>query len=200
MTSLNKYPKNWRSNGYGWHNSAALTYGGQPASETSSGVSSLVPSAGVGGSGLGWSMGGAGGGTNSANANAGGSSPNIGFQMSYGFAPGVLPSQVPNAAHGAQPPMPSSSAGRHPNIGWAFTADTRSFEGVADVPTVQQGETQCQSIYVPEDEMPIYGSYYVSRLSKCVCVDPRYVYVGSPILPASKCATDNRCIYAMSCL
>lgn len=155
MTSLNKYPKNWRSNGYGWHNSAALTYGGPQAnSETSSGVSSLAPSAG-GGSGLGWSL---GGGQN-ATSNAVGSSPNIGLQMSYGFAPGVMPSQVPNAVHGTQPPPPGR---RHANLGWAITADTKSFDGVTDVPAVQQDDTHCQAIHVPQNEMPIYGSYNVS--------------------------------------
>lgn len=42
--SFTKYPKNWHANGYGWHNSAALTYGKDPTSETSSGVSSQYAS------------------------------------------------------------------------------------------------------------------------------------------------------------
>lgn len=44
--SFTKYPKNWHSNGYGWHNAAALTYGkNSNDSDTSSGVSSLYPGA-----------------------------------------------------------------------------------------------------------------------------------------------------------
>lgn len=41
--SFTKYPKNWHSNGYGWHSSAALTYGKRD--DASSGVSSMVDGA-----------------------------------------------------------------------------------------------------------------------------------------------------------
>lgn len=76
--------------------------------------------------------------------------------MSYGFAPDVLPSQVPN--------LPIHTGGGHPNIGWAMTSDTSSFD--SDVTAVTREEVPCQSIFVPEDEMPIYGNYYVSRIPK----------------------------------
>lgn len=131
-----RYPKNWHSNGYGWHNAAALSYGGQkpPPSETSSGVSSLYPEG--------------------SPCAAGG--PNLGFQLAYGFAPGVLPCQVPN-------PAPDATSGHaHPNIGWALTSDTTSFDGVEDTKAVAHEEVPCQAIRVPEDEMPIYG--HVSTL------------------------------------
>lgn len=141
MPVVTKYPKNWHSNGYGWHNAAALSYEGhkQTPSETSSGVSSLYPD-------------------RSSCGSAGGE---VGFQLSYGFAPGVLPCQVPNPSSGI-------SGKSHPNIGWALTADTRSFDGVDDVPVVSQEERQCLAIKVPEDEMPIYGNY-VSRITIYMC-------------------------------
>lgn len=83
--------------------------------------------------------------------------------MSYGFAPDVLPCQVPNfqpnSAGGS-----SASIGGTPNIGWAITSDTSSFDGVTDVPAVSHEEVPCQSVFVPADEMPIYGNYYVSEI------------------------------------
>lgn len=96
--------------------------------------------------------------------------------MSYGFAPNVLPSQVPNAQHiGGAPPNTaaygggsSGAGGAYPSLGWAFSGDqsnfgsTSTFGGVSDVTAVSQNEVPCQAIFVPEDEMPIYGSYYVS--------------------------------------
>lgn len=99
--------------------------------------------------------------------------------MSYGFAPNILPSQVPNAQHigVAPPPLPTAyggggavggSGGAYPSLGWAFSGDqsnfgsTSTFGGVSDVSAVSQTEIPCQAIFVPEDEMPIYGSYYVS--------------------------------------
>lgn len=47
--SFTKYPKNYHANGYGWHNSAALTYGkaSDERSETSSGVSSMYGAGGT---------------------------------------------------------------------------------------------------------------------------------------------------------
>lgn len=82
--------------------------------------------------------------------------------MTYGFAPGVLPSQVPNAVC-EMPPLPSSAGGApYPNLGWAFTADTSSFDGVSEGPTISKDERPCEAIRVPDDEMPIYGTFNVS--------------------------------------
>lgn len=82
--------------------------------------------------------------------------------MTYGFAPGVLPSQVPNVVR-EMPPLPSSAGGApYPNLGWAFTADTSSFDGVSEGPTISKEEMPCQAIFVPADEMPIYGTFNVS--------------------------------------
>lgn len=47
--SFTKYRKNYHANGYGWHNSAALTYGKEAdeRSQTSSGVSSMYGGGGA---------------------------------------------------------------------------------------------------------------------------------------------------------
>ena len=82
-----------------------------------------------------------------------------GFQLSYGFTSDIMPSQIPNA--------PRQDGGVAPQqLGWAF-GDSGSFTGgtvggVTDVTAVSQDEIPCQSIFVPEDDQPIYGSYYVS--------------------------------------
>lgn len=175
----NKYPKNWKSNGVGWVNPVALTYGRQaphqPPSEQSSGVFSFYPPGGSNASnnsssssGIGWSLGGGGGSGFAAPA-----PQNIGEQLTYGFAPNVAPCQVPNARHAAPPPQPAGfgsafsafgGGASNPNIGWAVQADTGSFDsGPSDVPSVQQAEVPYQSIFVPEHEQrPHHGVFYVS--------------------------------------
>lgn len=79
--------------------------------------------------------------------------------MTYGFAPGVLASQIPNV-----PKETGGNGKRGPNLGWLdLTSDTSSFDGVEDVKSVQQTERKVEAIFVPADEMPIYGNlYYVS--------------------------------------
>lgn len=77
--------------------------------------------------------------------------------MSYGFAPGVVPNQVPN---------PNVTRGSHDNsfsgssnIGWALSRGDSVNSGISETEVVSQEEIPCQAIFVPDDEMPIYGNY-----------------------------------------
>lgn len=80
--------------------------------------------------------------------------------MSYGFAPGVVPNQVPNpnVPRGSHDASFDSSAS-YPNIGWALSRGDSVHSAVSENEIVSQEEIPCQAIFVPEDEMPIYGNY-----------------------------------------
>lgn len=80
--------------------------------------------------------------------------------MSYGFAPGVMPNQVPNpnVTRGSHESSVGSTAS-YPNIGWALSRGDSIHSGVSETEIVSQEEIPCQAIFVPEDEMPIYGNY-----------------------------------------
>lgn len=78
--------------------------------------------------------------------------------MSYGFSPGVVPNQVPN------PNVPRGShdnsfTGSSANIGWALSRGDSLNSGISETAAVAQEEIPCQAIFVPDDEMPIYGNY-----------------------------------------
>lgn len=94
--------------------------------------------------------------------------------MSYGFAPGIMPNQVPNpnVPRGSHDPsFHGSSSASQPNIGWALSRGDSVSSGVSETEIVSQDEIPCQAIFVPADEMPIYGNYgLVSNkfLIKCV--------------------------------
>lgn len=161
--SFNKYPKNYHSNGYGWHNLAAMGYAKPPSpsktSSLSSGVSSIHPSPPYGyPSGMPPLPG-----SQPAYSGMGmpqmpplpGSNQNVGVQLSYGFAPGITPSHVPNVRR-------DDSVDAGPGIGWSFGGNnsTNSLHsndsGVHD--TIQsQNEVPCQAVRVPEEDMPIYS-------------------------------------------
>lgn len=77
--------------------------------------------------------------------------------MTYGFAPGVLPSQIPNVPKDGK---------RGPNMGWLdLQSDTSSFDGVEDVKSIQQTERKVEAIFVPADEQPIYGNLYLVSIT-----------------------------------
>lgn len=141
----NSYPKNWHANGYGWHNLKGLSYSKVDAhSDTSSsGASSMCPYPPAAGGSPMPSYGG----------------PNIGFQMSYGFAPGVVPNQVPNpnVSRGSHDSSAYGSAAS--NIGWVLSRGDSAHSEVSETEIVSQDETPCQAIFVPDDEMPIYGNF-----------------------------------------
>lgn len=170
--SFTKYPKNWHANGYGWHNNAALSYPKPPSptkpSGYSPGASSIYPSAygmPVPGRPAGTSpyptmpMPGAPGmpplpGSNYYNSgNA---------QLSYGFAPNILPTQIPNVHR--------NDSIESPGLGWNIGGggggrSIDSFDsGVLD-PAKAQKEIPCQAIHVPEDEMPIYSFFGLDSVS-----------------------------------
>lgn len=163
--SFLKYPKNYHANGYGWHNMAAMGYAKPPSPSSgsiSSGVSSIYPSPY---SGMPMPMP-----TPGAFASSGPAMPtlpnsqynnggNVGVQLSYGFAPGIVPAQIPNV-----PRADSINSG--PKLGWniggvgaggsSAPSITSVDSGVHD-PIKAQQETVCQSIFVPEEDRPIYS-------------------------------------------
>lgn len=164
--SFTKYPKNYHANGYGWHNMAAMGYAKPPPSSNnsfSSGVSSIYPSAH---GGMPMPM-------PSAFANTGPAMPPLpgsqnqysGVQLSYGFAPSVVPAQIPNV-----PRVDSIDSG--PKLGWNIggmgggassfprppsVASTTSTDSGVHVPITAQQERPCQSIFVPDEDRPIYS-------------------------------------------
>lgn len=172
--SFNKYPKNYHANGYGWHNMAAMGYAKPPSpsknSSFSSGVSSLYPSTygmplpnAFGGNGPTMSMPPL---PNSQYNNAG--NVNIGAQLSYGFAPNILPNQIPNVQRNDSVEKYGGGgigvgAGGS-TFGWNIggisdNGSNRSSSvdsGVHD-PIQAQQEKPCQSIFVPDEDMPIYS-------------------------------------------
>lgn len=177
--SFTKYPKNYHSNGYGWHNAAAMGYAPppQPATTPNTGgypgmpqspypmasLSMPMPGMPTAGSSAPYGM--------PSLPGSAGAYPNsniTGYQMSYGFAPNVLPSQIPNVPrHGAaypapggypppQPPAPSQPAG----IGWAIGGGGfgDSTDGDVHDPHTSQEEAKYQSIFVPSEDRPIYSN------------------------------------------
>lgn len=85
--------------------------------------------------------------------------------MSYGFAPGVMPNQVPNpnVPRGSHDSFDGSKSS-HP-IGWALSRGDSIHSSVSEEEIVSQDEIPCQAIFVPADQMPIYGMYdSVSRI------------------------------------
>lgn len=82
-----------------------------------------------------------------------------GFQMSYGFAPGIEPNQIPNPNVPRGSHESVGSTGSYPNIGWALSRGDSITTGISELAIVSQEEIPCQSIFVPEDEMPFYGNY-----------------------------------------
>lgn len=163
--SFTKYPKNYHANGYGWHNMAAMGYAKPPPPPSnnsfSSGTSSIYPSPY---GGMPMPMPGPG-----AFANTGPTMPalpnsqfnsggNIGVQLSYGFAPNVVPAHIPNV-----PRADSIDSG--PKLGWniggggggSSTASTTSVDSGIHDPIKAQQETPCQSIFVPDEDRPIYS-------------------------------------------
>lgn len=81
--------------------------------------------------------------------------------MSYGFAPGVEPNQVPNpnVPRGSHDSSFTGSSAAYPNIGWALSRGDSVNSGISETAVVSQEEIPCQAIFVPDDEMPIYGNY-----------------------------------------
>lgn len=87
------------------------------------------------------------------------SGANVGVQLSYGFAPSVVPAQIPNV-----PRADSIDSG--PKLGWniggletggsSSTSTTSNDSGIHD-PIKARQEKPCQSIFVPEEDRPIYS-------------------------------------------
>lgn len=85
-------------------------------------------------------------------------SRNDGVHMSYGFAPNIIPSHIPNEQrqHG-------DSHTDGPPIGWAVQGSTDSSSHsshAGDSPIQKQVEIPCQAIIVPDEDMPIYSFGY----------------------------------------
>lgn len=80
--------------------------------------------------------------------------------MSYGFADSVMPNQVPNpnVSRGSHDSSFDGSTASHP-IGWALSRGDSVHSAVSETEIVSQDEIPCQAIFVPADEMPIYGNY-----------------------------------------
>lgn len=181
MASI-KYRKNYHSNGYGWHNLAAMGYAKPPAPAQQplgyppsfpSGpngtpypnmASLSMPMPGMQAAAPNYSMGmpplpGAGSYQDTSN---------VGFQLSYGFAPSVLPSQIPNAPRHhstAAVPYPAapSSTPAGPGIGWAIGLGNST--DVHD-PHQAQAESKYESIFVPNEDRPIYSNMRFFDVSK----------------------------------
>lgn len=79
--------------------------------------------------------------------------------MSYGFAAGVMPNQVPNpnVARGSHDSSIDGSSAS--NIGWALSRGDSIHSAVSETEIVSQDENPCQAIFVPADQMPIYGNF-----------------------------------------
>lgn len=83
-----------------------------------------------------------------------------GVSLSYGFAPNVIPCNIPN-----EPKQNSPSKG--PTIGWAVgdQADGAcvSSHAAEDGPIEnKQVEVLCRAIIVPDEDLPIYSFGYPS--------------------------------------
>lgn len=174
-----KYPKNYHSNGYGWHNLAAMGYakapqstptpappfGGHPGYPAATYGAPAYPMASL-------SMPMPPGAANySGMPPLPGSAANVtapypsghasGMQLSYGFASNVLPSQIPNAPRTEATPHAGQSAPNiaAPGIGWAIggLSDATDSGDVHD-PHLSQQESKYESIFVPIEDRPIYSN------------------------------------------
>lgn len=155
--SFIKYPKNYHSNGYGWHNLAAMGYA-KPPSPAKAPQQSIYPTSfnmPMPAQGSNYSYGGGMGMPPLPGSR--GPAP-TGMQLSYGFSPNVVPSQVPNVPR-------ADSVDTGPGIGWNIGGSIGSGsgsgtpstpDGVHDVIEAQQ-EKPCQAIFVPDEDMPIYS-------------------------------------------
>lgn len=170
MSSV-RYPKNYHSNGYGWHNLAAMGYAKPPPPSQQplgyppafpSGHGSQYPMASLSMPMPGtapYSMG-------MPALPSSGSNQNSGFQLSYGFAPNVLPSQIPNPNHRPSstanvpyPPLPSMPvAATTPGIGWAVGGLGDSTDTGVHEPHTAQEESKYESIFVPNEDRTIYST------------------------------------------
>lgn len=79
--------------------------------------------------------------------------------MSYGFAANVMPNDVPNPIVPRGSHDSSFDGSSASNIGWALSRGDSVHSAVSETEIVSQDETPCQAIFVPDDEMPIYGNY-----------------------------------------
>lgn len=82
----------------------------------------------------------------------------MGSQLSYGFAPNIIPSSVPNAYH----EQPSHLSEPRFHIGWSIGGDNVPSPSSSQDETVtdaiqRQTEIPCQAIRVPDEDMPIYS-------------------------------------------
>lgn len=188
--SFNKYPKNYHSNGYGWHNLAAMGYAKPPPNANmgsmSSGVSSINPSQysypkypsvlpplpgqQPAFSGM------------PQMPSLPGSNQNLGIQLSYGFAPNIAPCSVPNVHR-------EDSIDSGPTIGWSIGggSSTNSIhsnvsETVHD-PIKAAIETPVQAVHVPPEEMPIYSwgkwvNFIIIILSETELIKRNLIFIG----------------------
>lgn len=84
--------------------------------------------------------------------------------MSYGFAADVMPNEVPNpnVPRGSHDSSFDATAKSH-QIGWALSRGDSVHSSVDEAAIVSQDEIPCEAIFVPEDEMPIYSNWSVSK-------------------------------------
>lgn len=82
-----------------------------------------------------------------------------GYNLSYGFAPNIVPSHIPNPNRENTPSHPIPS---HP-IGWAIGGNSSPYPNLSNIPehvpqvtdpVRSQLEIPCQAIRVSEDDMP----------------------------------------------
>lgn len=94
--------------------------------------------------------------------------------MTYGFAPSVLPCQIPNAKRdhchgssgGAPAPAPAPAAAPRSTLGWAIGGfgDSTDTGGTHDPHKTQQ-ESTYESIFVPSEDQPIYSNMKFASVS-----------------------------------
>lgn len=173
--SFTKYPKNYHSNGYGWHNSASLSY---PQKQQSSTAAPPSPALSPYPAQLSY-----GGGMPALPSQQpyqqftgmpqmpalpGSGNANIGAQLSYGFAANISPSKIPNVRR-------EDTVDTGPSVGWSIGGGGigsagpppyRNSNSNASIhePIEAQTEVPCQAVFVPDEDMPIYsfGQPYVS--------------------------------------
>lgn len=90
--------------------------------------------------------------------------------MTYGFAPSVLPCQIPNAkrdhCHGSSGGAPAPASAPRPTLGWAIGGfgDSTDAGGIHDPHKAQQ-ESTYESIFVPSEDQPIYSNMKFASVS-----------------------------------
>lgn len=154
--SFNKYPTNYRGNGYGWHRENPAT----PPWPENFGFPGrnrpiFMPMPEL--------------------PNNAAFVPNIvGYQMSYGFEPIVRPTQIPNA------PRPGSTAPKvdqQCTIGWRMNEEDDTSVGISHDPHMSETDIVCHSVSVPLEDRMIYSNQQFFQVSTLFSDHPPIVLI-----------------------